>query len=242
MILAASEYLTEEAVKDMQQSDCYALMVDESTDVSVNKLLIVYIKYITPSNTVCTRFLSNVEVPDGAADTIYQAIRDLLELHKIPFEKMIAFASDGASVMTGIHTGVAAQLKERLPHIFSVHCIAHRLQLASIDSVNEDRSFSQFESTLKHINSYFSRSTSRLHELRSIQEECKDPILKLLGIADTRWLSNYESVQRVKDIFNSLLSFFKKEDPTGTYKQICKFRYNIKYLLIMYKINCIYCT
>ena len=41
-----------------------------------------------------------------------------------------AFGSDGASVMTGKHTGFAARLRHMQPSLVSIHCVAHRLALA----------------------------------------------------------------------------------------------------------------
>ncbi|KAH3790825.1 hypothetical protein DPMN_169033 [Dreissena polymorpha] len=49
-------------------------------------------------------------------------------------EKFTGFTSDGASVMMGKRTGVAARLKEINPVLLNVHCICHRLALACTDS------------------------------------------------------------------------------------------------------------
>jgi len=42
----------------------------------------------------------------------------------------IAFASDGASVMTGKKSGVTAKLCEKIPKLFTWHCLCHRLKLS----------------------------------------------------------------------------------------------------------------
>jgi hypothetical protein len=228
MLMAASEYLTVETVNDIRQSECYAIMVDESTDVCVNKLLVIYVKYISQSNTVCTRFLCNVEVKDGTADTIHSVLVATLDHYRIPLERMTAFASDGASVMTGCNNGVGVKLKESNPYLFSIHCIAHRLQLASIDSVNEDKSFQHFECTLRLLNSYFGKSTLRMHALEEMQRECGDPLLKPVRISDTRWLSTHAAVSRVQEIFTSLLLLFLRDDPIGIYKQIANIQFITK--------------
>lgn len=228
MLMAASEYLTGETVKDIRQSECYALMVDESTDVGVNKLLVIYVKYISQSNTVGTTFLCNMEVADGTADTIHSVILSTLNHHRIPLERMTAFASDGASVMTGCNNGVGVKLKESNPYLFSIHCIAHRLQLASIDAVNEDRSFEHFECTLRLLNSYFGKSTSRMHALEEMQRLCGDPLLKPVRISDTRWLSTHAAVSRVQEMFASLLLLFRRDDPIGIYKQIANIQFITK--------------
>ena len=46
-------------------------------------------------------------------------------------EKLFGVATDGASVMTGVRSGVTTRMKERNPFIVATHCIAHRLALAS---------------------------------------------------------------------------------------------------------------
>ena len=39
----------------------------------------------------------------------------------------MGFGSDGASVMTGHDSGVAAVMKCSNPYLISIHCFAHRL-------------------------------------------------------------------------------------------------------------------
>jgi hypothetical protein len=43
--------------------------------------------------------------------------------------KMVGVCSDGASVFTGQINGVADQLKRLIPHLTSVHCVAHKCAL-----------------------------------------------------------------------------------------------------------------
>ena len=53
---------------------------------------------------------------------------------EISSSKIIGFASDGASVMVGKENGVAARLRKENPFMLNIHCIAHRLALASHDA------------------------------------------------------------------------------------------------------------
>ena len=46
-------------------------------------------------------------------------------------QKVTGLGTDGAPVMTGRRTGVGARLKEICPKVIQVHCVAHRLALAS---------------------------------------------------------------------------------------------------------------
>ena len=47
---------------------------------------------------------------------------------------MAALACDGASVMLGSKAGVGALLRREQPCLISIHCMAHRLELALKDA------------------------------------------------------------------------------------------------------------
>ena len=86
-------------------------LIDETTDVAVVEELSTDEKV----HTVLT-----VETPLA-----------YLQAAMIPFSRLVGFASDGASVMVGKHSGVATQLKTMQPILTSIHCVAHRLALAA---------------------------------------------------------------------------------------------------------------
>lgn len=54
----------------------------------------------------CTRFVGNHNVVDGKAETIYNALMDFMQEKIDCGTKLVGLGSDGASVMTGQHTGV----------------------------------------------------------------------------------------------------------------------------------------
>ena len=84
-----------------------------------------------------TRFLKVVDLPDGKACTITQALIAHLQWVGLSIDSLSSFGSDGASVMTGRHSGVAARLCELNAQIIPVHCICHRLALATGQASNE---------------------------------------------------------------------------------------------------------
>ena len=51
--------------------------------------------------------------------------------------KTVGMSTDGASVMTGIRNGVVTKIKADVPHLISVHCIAHRLELGIKDCIKQ---------------------------------------------------------------------------------------------------------
>ena len=47
------------------------------------------------------------------------------------YNRIMFVCSDGAAVITGKNNGLVSKLKNRLPHLLSIHCIAHRCALAT---------------------------------------------------------------------------------------------------------------
>ena len=98
----------------------------------------------------------------------------------------MSFSSDGASVMLGRSTGVAARIKERNECLFITHCIAHRLALACNSAEKQVAFCKNVEYTIKSIYSFFSNSSKRVDTLRRYQEILEHPILKIKQIYEVR--------------------------------------------------------
>ena len=75
---ALSEAANQELDKLISDSPFIGLMVDETTDISVYKKLIIYLK-LTINGRAAIVFGENVEVADGKSNTIFKAIFDFVK-------------------------------------------------------------------------------------------------------------------------------------------------------------------
>lgn len=94
------------------------------------KQLVIYSRYISESGEPCSTFLRIVDLVDGTAEHIEEAIRTHLAEKGFALSKLLGFGSDGAAVMTGIISGIATRLHQNNPYLVAVHCVAHHLALA----------------------------------------------------------------------------------------------------------------
>ena len=131
------DQLRERQLTELCHSDHYSVIIDESTDISVIKELVIYARYLSASGEVKNVFSSIVELPNGTADVIKESLVSFLDKSSISLSCLVGFASDGANVMTGCRNGVAAQLARRQPLLTSTHCVAHRLALAASQAGND---------------------------------------------------------------------------------------------------------
>jgi len=55
----------------------------------------------------------------------------------LDLDKFVGFGADGAFVMSGVCNGVVARLQDKInPFLLSIHCIAHRTNLASLNAAS----------------------------------------------------------------------------------------------------------
>ena len=152
------------------------LMIDETTDLSTTKQLIVYAKYLVlPVSedgvplggiSVRTRYLGLTSLNHADADSVTQALLSLLEMKynvmTPELRKTLAgFGSDGANVMIGRHAGVRAKLKESAPSLISVHCAAHKLALAASETVTQVTAVNRFKGLINGMFHYLHQSPAR---------------------------------------------------------------------------------
>ena len=103
-------------------------MIEESTDVSMEKHLIIYIRYLD-NGKLQTSYLTLLKIVFADASVVFNSVVSYLRSCSIYLSKVYGFSSDGAAVMTGKQNGVAYRLSNENPYMLSMHCIDHKLAL-----------------------------------------------------------------------------------------------------------------
>ena len=218
-----SQMLKDELTMTLQD-ELYGLIIDESTDITAQKTLIVYVRYLRRMTPV-TNFLSLIPVTNGDADSIITTLLKYLKDSKIDScqpSRLVGFASDGASVMTGKRDGVAVQLAKQLnPHLISVHCSAHRTELVCKDSADDNNTVTIYLGLLKKMFAFYNKSSLRGGNLSRHQQLLGLGQHKLIQPAATRWLSLYDSSVRLKEqhqaVVASLMSLMSVDNDAALY-------------------------
>lgn len=112
----------------------YSLILDESTDVSVQKYLALCVRYFSEKQkAMVTDFLGIVNVIYTDAESLYAHITSYLKSINLPVLNLIAIGTDGASNMVGINHSVFTLLRDKvpLPSLILVRCLCHSLHLAA---------------------------------------------------------------------------------------------------------------
>ena len=159
-------------------------MRDESTDIAVLKQLVLLGRYITASEGVKTLYICIVDIPDGKAVSILDAILYFLDGKLLNIAKLRGFGSDGAAVMTGRLTGVSTRLKAHAPRLISIHCANHRLALAAAHAADHIPYLKRFKTNIHSLFWFYQNSSVRLAGLHAIQGVLNDPQIKFKEAKD----------------------------------------------------------
>ncbi|KAH7422047.1 hypothetical protein KP509_13G088000 [Ceratopteris richardii] len=181
-ITSISTYLELEQKSLLHKSPFYALMLDESTYRSLEKHLIVYISFLDKEGYGFCRveFLKLILVEDGYAQTKFDAVMNMISHMHIDLRKLVGISTDGHSSMLGYQDGLVAKLSRYVPHLISMHCVAHREAFAVIDACKSFPCLSYIDKIVDKIYSWISASTVRHTDFQKLLEEMNIQILEVL--------------------------------------------------------------
>ena len=104
--------------------------------------------------------------------------------------------------MSSVNTGVKTRIQQDNPRAIYIHCHAHQLNLALVDTCR----------TLPHASDFFSlleslMSSSVPHSmLLKKQKDLKQNEIRLVKLSETRWSCRHTSIKAVKKTISAILA------------------------------------
>ena len=215
MVAAIGLDLELDILREIGSSRYFSIIIDEATDISVPKSLGLCIQYLDNESNVLVRAIKLMELIQGTAEAITEAIFDYLSKSSLDLFRLAGGACDGASVMTGPPTGVVAHIKLKVPLFLATTCVAHRLFLAAVDACANSILVSRFQSLFNEIYSFFSRSTVHTQQVKEVENVINDPHLKLTRATETCWLSHQNAVDALRRSIMSIKLLMEQEATAG---------------------------
>lgn len=180
----------------------FSIIIDETTDISTKKSLILLVRY-WKNGLIQDRVFDLIEVRDASAQGIFNSLKHVLDFYQIPYTNLLGIAADNASTMMGHLNGVQAKLRVIAPHIHVQRCASHSLHLCS--SAAAKKLPNNVEQFTRDIYAYFSHSSKRQEELEECQVFAKENPAKMLYPSQTIWLSLRVSLSKL--IYNKITNF-----------------------------------
>ncbi|MCO5602289.1 hypothetical protein L7F22_056418 [Adiantum nelumboides] len=213
-IQAAKDFYWEALKLSICKSPFFAILIDDSTDLTFEKHMIVYVTYLEDEgrgSPVC-KFVALLPLADGKAQTKFDELIALLQRMGLGLEKWIGFASDGASCMRGVNNGVLAKIRQKVPNFIGMHCIAHREALVVSNACDNFMEFGFLDTFANKVHAWVGRSVQRHKELEKLLRAFILKPLEVLRIHSVRWLSRGKVMKRLVTMMPALLHDFKEND------------------------------
>jgi hypothetical protein len=204
-------------ISEVKQSVEFAILVDETKDVSKIEQISFVIRYYFNGEPK-EAFLTFRAAEGLDAESLFGYIVATLELFGLDVENVVAQGYDGAAVMSGVHKGVAARLRQRVPRAVNIHCHNHRLNLVLVDTMKAIPAASEFLALLESLYVFVSGSYvhSKWIDLQKSMFPTEKP-RELKRLSETRWACRIEACRAVRDRFSTLFRLLREitEEPNA---------------------------
>jgi len=225
---AICQVIFNELESSLRKSPCFAVIMDESTDVHVDQNLIIYVKFVNiDTGRAETHFYEVVKLNGAKAEDIFNSLIEAFRAKNLPLvtdknpqtPPLVAVATDGAATMVGKKSGVVTRLRESvgLEHLISVHCIAHRLALASGKAADQVDYLVKYQEKVNGIYKYFEYSPKNMRNLEAIQNILSElngdnpKGKRFRQVFATRWLSFEGAITALIENYSGLVSVFVED-------------------------------
>ena len=105
LLACLSDVAQKELIADIRSSPFIGLGLDESTDRSMEKHIVLIVRYVARW-ACCTAYLQCMKIADGKAVTVIDAVKEVAATYKFNMRKVVGLGTDGASVMASDMNGV----------------------------------------------------------------------------------------------------------------------------------------
>ncbi|XP_022178868.1 zinc finger MYM-type protein 1-like [Myzus persicae] len=154
------------------------------------------------------------------------------------WHSVLSVCFDDASTMAGKIGGVQTKCKEQYSSIKYVHCYAHCLNLALVDSVcdksknsNRNKLVFNFFGTIQFIYNFIESSAMRHAILEKISKDVGIKLLTLKSCSITRWVCRAEAVKSVLNNYEVLLLAIEEICESSSVLEMCAKGMGLKYQL-----------
>ena len=193
------------------QTQPYGLMCDGSSDRAENKTFALLVRVFDEDECeVKSRFLDMPVSNIGTAEKLFECVKVSLSKRGIPWENLLAYNSDNASVMKGRHNSVLSRIKEVQPSIFDLGCICHLANLSV--GVGMKHIPLPVEDLLIDIYFHFEKSCKRKEIFKEFQDFTGIEFQKIIKHCSTRWLSLLNCILRIIHQWPALYSYFTSHE------------------------------
>ena len=152
-----AELILKEMQSEVLEGQYYALISDETKDLSHQEQISVVVRYLY-NNNIYEEFVGFTAAESVNAESLTEYILQKRTRIGLCITNCIGQSYDGASVMSGHLSGVQTRIKAHAEWCLYTHCYAHRLNLVIVSCCKAVKYSPDFFALLQRIYVFFSGS------------------------------------------------------------------------------------
>lgn len=193
----------------IKRTEHFSIMVDETSDSSIREQVSFCIRTVDDSLIINEDFIGLYETPNTESQTLFSILKDVFARLDLSMDNLRGQCYDGASNMRGKFKGLKKLVLDIQPKARYVHCTAHSLNLAVVDSLRHLTSMRDIMALAKDLINTVRESNKRMELFRSLRCESANDQAGLRPLCPTRWTMRASSILRILKNFEELLEFFE---------------------------------
>lgn len=203
--------------KEIQQSETFSILIDETTDAAHTEQVSFVIRYVH-NMQIKERFLQVCNVQNTSGDALEKVVIDLLGENDLKLENIRGQGYDGAANMSGRFKGLQSRILKRNPKALYVHCQAHCLNLVLVESAKSNICFISFFNLVEKLYTFVANSSKRhtaFIEMQKTMYPDQRP-LELQKLSDTRWACRETALRTLRKVLPAVMQFLEEmtqQDP-----------------------------
>ncbi|XP_025421525.1 zinc finger MYM-type protein 1-like [Sipha flava] len=226
-------------IKNSLKNSFISILADETTDVGHSEQLSIVFRYFDDEkNRPVETYIALKQMKSVTAQAIFDVLHEVLILMGKDWHSVLSVCFDGASAMAGKIGGVQTKCKEKNSSIKYVHCYAHCLNLALVDSVcDKSKNFKRnrlvfnFFGTIQFIYNFIESSAMRHAILEKISKDVGIKLITLKSCSITHWACRAEAVKSVLNNYEVLLLAIEDICESSSVPEMCAKGMGLKYQL-----------
>lgn len=200
LIAAIKDVITHDLKADLNNSAVFSVLTDGSTDTGVIEEEIIFVKYFK-DGLQQTRFLT-LQPPEqssglglkAAVEKGFQSVGMAMMDWK---PKVTSFGTDGASVNTGAQNGLVALLRQDMPWLTGIWCVAHLFERGLLGAISNENFLSDIKELLQGLYRHYHLSPKAVREMHEVAVALESKVLKPVNILGTRWAPHLSRALKV---------------------------------------------
>ncbi|XP_060868621.1 zinc finger MYM-type protein 1-like [Metopolophium dirhodum] len=205
IISVCGDVILKKIVNQVNDSKCFTVLADETTDISVVQQLALCARYVDKNKNVNEDFFKFIPVQSLTGKNLANSILNGLMSCGVDCNYLYRQGYNGASNMAGHIQGVQAQVRAKYPKALYIHCAAHSLNFA-VSTASNIKPIRNCLGIIENLYVFFNTPKCNNVLLSCIENSETDVKVKTLKrLCATRWVQRYDAVHDFVELFEFVL-------------------------------------